>query len=582
MKPAEPHDRSRQEWLAVAVVTVIGAGLRLWPIGRLGLTHFDEGIYAIVASWSLQPRGLAAIDPMLIPYAPPGYPILGGLAYALLGRSDGAMIAVSQVAGTLTIPVVAWLARRTFGPGAGFASAVFCAFSGPHIAFSRMALTDVSFLLAWLLALGAGMRFLEKPGAWRAIVMGLAVGLAQQFKYNGWLAGGIVIASALLGIVVRSEERKPGSILKMFGWGGLAAWVAWGVVWPWYHFVEGHGGYSALLRHQQSYLGGWRDWWPNFQIQCDQAASLSGGDRLVLPGLALVCLTPWIARPPAWVVATMGMSWLRRLILILGFGFVPWGLVFAPYWLGLLMVPWLLIWPRPSVRLVGVWWVVFSVMTPFYHPYARLWLPYHAVNWLLMGGLVANGFAASVAIRSSPTISSTSLRRRRLIGLALFGLFCILAALHSTTRGRQAQPQPGLLAPSDSLYRATVQVAAILPEDVKGLRLLVRPPVTYYLAGRVALYPMAGSDQLRKGGEPGTWALVDSAILRSEAGQASGGSVRNLLDRFSNHWEIVEEIPTTLSLPTLLDIDPGAARSASPDRSSPLWLLRPRRPGVPR
>ncbi len=193
------------------------------------------------------------------------------------------MIAVSQVAGTLTIPVVAWLARRTFGPGAGFAAATFCAFSGPHIAFSRMALTDASFLLAWLLALGAGMRFLERPGVVRAILMGLAVGLAQQFKYNGWLVGGIVIASALLGIVFHREERKVGSILKTFGWGALAAVVAWLVVWPWYRFVEAHGGYSALLRHQQSYLGGWRDWWPNLSIQADQAAALSGGLRLICP-----------------------------------------------------------------------------------------------------------------------------------------------------------------------------------------------------------------------------------------------------------------------------------------------------------
>jgi dolichyl-phosphate-mannose-protein mannosyltransferase len=577
MKPPEGHDRSRIEWLAVAIVTVIGAGLRLWPIGRLGLTHFDEGIYAIVASWSLDPRGLAALDPTLIPYAPPGFPILGGLAYAILGRSDGAMIAVSQIAGTLTIPVVAWLARRTFGDGAGFAAATFCAFSGPHIAFSRMALTDASFLLFWLLAIGAGMRFLEKPGAGRAVVMGLAVGLAQQFKYNGWLAGGIVIASASLGIVVRPEERKAGPILKTFGWGGLAAVVAAVAVWPWYRFVEAHGGYSALLRHQQSYLGGWRDWWPNLLIQADQAVALSGGDRLILPGLVLVCLTPWIARPPSWVAATMGISSLRRLVLILGFGFGPWILIPAPYWLGLMLAPWLLTRPGPSVRLVGVWWLVLSVMTPLYHPYARLWLPYHAANWLLMGWLVANGFAMCKAVQLRSTILPSDLLRRRLIAIALL-LLAVLGAFVRliTAKVPHALAETDLLAPSDSLYLATVDVVRRLPDEVKELRLLVRPPVTFYLAGRVALYPMAGSDQLHKPGLRGSLVLVDSAILRSELGSASGGSGRNLLDRFANNWEIVEEFPTTLSLPTALDLDPGVARRDSLDRSSPLWLLRSR------
>src|SRR5271169_2062809 len=123
MESPKAEDRTRREWLAVAALAVIGLGLRSWPVGRLGLSHFDEGIYALVASWSLLPKGLAGIDPSLIPYAPPGYPILGGIVYVVLGRSDGAMIAVSQIAGTLTIPVVAWLGRRTFGPGAGFASA---------------------------------------------------------------------------------------------------------------------------------------------------------------------------------------------------------------------------------------------------------------------------------------------------------------------------------------------------------------------------------------------------------------------------------------------------------------------------
>ena len=581
MTPVESRNRSRLEWLAVAIVAAIGAGLRLWPIGQLGLTHFDEGIYALVASWAFQPKGLAAIDPMLIPYAPPGYPILGGLAYSVLGRSDGGMIAVSQVAGTLTIPVVAWLARRTFGPGAGFAAAVFCAFSGPHIAYSRMALTDASFLLAWLLAVGAGMRFLERPGPVRAVLMGLAVGVAQEFKYNGWLTGGIVIGSALLGVLFRPAERQAGPILKTFGWGGLASGVAWLVVWPWYRFVDAQGGYPALLRHQQSYLGGFDDWWPNFRAQADQAVALSGGDRLILGGLALCCLTPWIARPAAWVGAGAGNSprW-RRLASILC-GFAPWVFVDAPYWLGLMMTPWLLVSPRAAVRVLGVWWLLLAVVTPFYHPYARLWLPFHAANWLLLGWLIAHGYYALLAHWSAHGGLQPWSARDRLFAI-LLGCLCVIASLvhHSTTR--QARAQPDLLAPSDSLYRASVGISEKLPDQVKGLRLLVRPPLTYYLAGRVGLYPMAGSEQLSKAGDPQVWALVDSAILRSELGQPAGGSGRNLPGRLANHWEIVEEFPSTLSLPTLLDLDPAAARSANADRSCPLWLLRPRSPKAPR
>jgi dolichyl-phosphate-mannose-protein mannosyltransferase len=576
MKPDESIDRSRQEWLAIAVVTLIGACLRFWPIGRLGLTHFDEGIYALVASSMFAPSDL-------IPYAPPGYPILGWLAGWFLGPSDSSMIFVSQVAGILTIPVVGWLGRRTFGPGAGFASSIFCACSGPQIAFSRMALTDASSLLVWLLALGAGMRFLERPGFLRALVMGLVVGLAQEFKYNGWLTGAFVVGSALIGMMLRSEDRKLGSIAKIFGWGGFAAVVAWLVVWPWFAFVEANGGYSALLRHQRSYLGGFGAWWPNFLTQADQAVALSGGNRLILPSLLLACLTIAIARPRAWLVETAGDSRFRRVFFIVGFGFAPWLLISAPYWLGLVLAPWLLTRPNPSVRIVGIWWLGLTILTPFYHAYARLWLPYEAVNWLLMGWLVPNGLAMIREIRPLPTASNRELVRTRLIGLGFLGLFGVGGLVwFKTDVERKARPQTDLLAPSDSLRQACNQVALLLSDEVKGLQLLVRPPALYYLAGRVRVSRMGGSDQLRMPGYPGTWALVDSAILRSELGRGSEESSRNLLDRLANHWEVVQEIPTMLALPTLLDLDPEAARSTSSDRTCRLWLLRPRRPGAPR
>jgi dolichyl-phosphate-mannose-protein mannosyltransferase len=585
MKPDESNDRTRQEWLVVAIVTLIGASLRAWPLGRLGLTHFDEGIYALVASWSLHPRGIIALSPELISYAPPGYPILGGLAYLVLGRSDSSIILVSQLAGTLTIPVVAWLARRTFGPGAGFAAAVFCAFSGPHIAFSRMALTDASALLAWLIALGAGMRFLEQPGFLRALLMGLAVGLAQEFKYNGWLTGGIVVGTALFGIVIRPEERKLGLILKTFGWGGFAAVVAWLVVWPWYAFVEAHGGYAALLRHQQSYLGGFAAWWPNFLIQADQVVAMTD-IRTWSVAVPLACLTIWIARPPSWVAASSGRPFLGRFAIPIMFGLMPILFFIAPYWLGLMMIPWLLSWPRPSVRLVGVSWVVLTLLTPFYHPYARLGLPGQATNWLLLGWLVANGFAAFRLGLPEPGLSREGLtEHRRRLARRFFWLIlsaCIGFMVFFSTLKRHARPQPDLLAPSDSLRQACDQISVLLPDDVKALQILARRPVPYYLLGRKPVSLMAGSDQLRNPGYPGVWALVDSAILRSEIGRGSEESSRNLLDRFANHWEVVQEIPTTLALPTLLDLDPEAARSSSPDRTCRLWLLRPRRPGAPR
>ena len=582
---------ARGEWLAVAALTAIGFGLRLWPIGGLGLTHFDEGIYALVASWSLRPEGLARLDPVLISYAPPGYPILGGLAYAVLGRSDGAMIGVSQLAGTLTIPVVAWLARRSFGPGCGAAAAAFCAFSGPHIAFSRMALVDASALLAWLVALGLGMRFLERPGFGRALLMGFGVGLAQEFKYNGWLTGGIVVASAVLGVLVEPGSRRFGSLARVFGWGALAAVVAWLVVWPWYAFVERHGGYAALLRHQRNYLGGFGDWGRHLMIQERQAVALSGGPTLALLAVGFATLSLVVAPGSTWTLATAGISGRWRLAIALVSGLVAWSFLGIPSLLGLIVLPWMLGLPGhrfvdllgPSglaARLVGVCWLVLAILTPFYHPYARLWLPLQATHWLLLGWLVGSG-TPSVASRCRTWIETGPRSRRMALSRAFWCLVATLGlaiGLPWSTRGiLEADARPGLFAPSDSLYRATVAVAGRLPEGVRGLRTLVRPPVAFYLGGRIATAPMAGSDSLRFGGEPGVWALVDSAILRSEAGPGFEGSGRKFLERVAKGWEVVEEFPTTPGLPTWLDLDPDASRSTSGATPSyPLWLLRPR------
>ena len=198
------------------------------------MIHFDEGIYALAGLWSLSPRGLASIDPTVISYAPPGFPVLVGLSYLVFGVRDLAAILVSICAGTLTIPVAAWLSRRTFGPGAGGAAAAFTALSGPHIAFSRMALTDASFLLCWLTSIGMGQRFLERPNAARALFLGLAVGLSQLFKYNGWISGAIVAATAVVWLLFHPGEWRTRSMAGTWGWGLFAVIVAAIVYWPWF------------------------------------------------------------------------------------------------------------------------------------------------------------------------------------------------------------------------------------------------------------------------------------------------------------------------------------------------------------
>ena len=92
-RTSEPS-RARREWSAVALFTLIAALLRFRSFGRLGLTHLDEGVYAYSGFWAVLPGGLGGINPEVIAFSPPGFPILVGLAYAAFGVSDAAALLI--------------------------------------------------------------------------------------------------------------------------------------------------------------------------------------------------------------------------------------------------------------------------------------------------------------------------------------------------------------------------------------------------------------------------------------------------------------------------------------------------------
>jgi dolichyl-phosphate-mannose-protein mannosyltransferase len=509
----------RREWAVIGLLTLIGAGFRFRGFGQLGLTHFDEGVYAISGLWSIMPTGLTSLDPQVIAYAPAGYPVLIGVAYLVFGVVDTAAIFVSALCGVLTIPVAGWLGLRTIGPGAGAAAAGFAAFSSAHIAFSRKALTDAPFLLTWLIALALGGRFLESPRLGRALTFGLAVGLAQNVKYNGWIVGGIIILAALLGLLVDPRNRGRGAILRTFGLGALAALTAALIYFPWYVFVERHGGYADLMRHHRSYLGGTSTWLPHLWQQLAQVVALSGGTR--------------------WSAITWTMAWLASAVAVMGGGFVKparrWegirpvlgfflGLAMlaiipdAGWWMGLAWAGWLMFDRAPARRVLGTWWLVLSVMTPFYHPYARLWLPIEAAGWLVLAELVVGLGSLSKSVRLEPGLGALPLPRGIIVRGGVTALCLLVAREHWGTNPPRPFPAAVFETRTDGLRLAVSDLAHShrFPSDSGiTLRVLGRRPLMFYLAqsgvGRVGLLPDAKSLQERP--EPGgDWVIVDEAI----------------------------------------------------------------------
>ena len=96
-----------------------------------------------------------------------------------------------------------------------------------------------------------------------------------------------------------------------------------------------------------------------------------------------------------------------------------------------------------------------SVLTPFYHPYARLWLPLEAFGWLLLGG----AFVDRSIERRSRGSSGAALELEAADGpLPWFASVCwLVARVLAILLGAAAVPRATiaeLARPSDSLRQA--------------------------------------------------------------------------------------------------------------------------------
>jgi 4-amino-4-deoxy-L-arabinose transferase-like glycosyltransferase len=517
MKPS--FSIGRREWLAVSALTLIGAILRFWDVGRLGILHFDEGIYALSGLWIRSSKGLASLDPSVAFYAPPVFPTLVGMMYLILGTSDTSAVLVSLLTGVATIPFAAWVAGRSFGRGAAVAAAALLAFCGPHVAFSRMALTDATFLLIFLLALGLGSRFLERPCLVRAMLLGLVVGLAQLTKYNGFLAGLSVAFVPLLWLIDRDPTRRR-LACRALGLGLLAAAIAALCYWPWFQFVQARvpGGYPGLIRHHRGYLSPPSQWPRNAFVQWAEAITLAGRLSGWIGWGSIGWALGWIAAAWAserigWIVRSSDRMAMRARLALPAGVLVLGALPDAPWWLTLVSLPWL--WRSHSVgcQLLGAAWVVQSLLLPMYHPYARLALPLVVLGHLAAAGWLARIVDADEADETFPKVGGFP---------AWAGLVAVLLLALGMRLG-VAWPAPagGLLAPSDGLrWLGTLARNGSLPERVY---LLGRPSLLFYLtSGRpVDVVRLADARDLPSGRlaeaakrapKAKAWVIVDGAV----------------------------------------------------------------------
>ena len=203
--PSRSPLETRDLWVA-GLMVAIAAGLRFWNLQQLGLTHFDEGSYAMAGRW-LATLGAEGHPPQAA-QAPALVPVLLALLFRLFGIHDYVAVALSAGAGSLLCGLLYLAGSRWSLRSVGVVAALFLATAEYHLIYSRMALTDALFtLLFWaaLLALFEGYH----RGCWRWMLSGgILTTLCWNSKYHGWFP---LLLIGLWFLIQRRTSSGPGA-----------------------------------------------------------------------------------------------------------------------------------------------------------------------------------------------------------------------------------------------------------------------------------------------------------------------------------------------------------------------------------
>jgi len=237
------------------LLVAFAAALRFWQLDSLGLTHFDEGSYAMTGRW-LATFGREGWI-FQSGHAPGLFPVLVGVCFLLCGVQDYAAIGVSAFTGSLTVAVIYAIGRCWFGRAAGLLAALFLATAEYHLIYSRLALTDATFALLFWASVGCLFMGLQENRRTWFISGGVLTGLCWNTKYHGFFP--LLIAGAwLCGQTLYRFSRGQQPVIARELWRdfGLAAVIAGLLYLPWPLFVQFSVGYGAILQGQLAHSFG--------------------------------------------------------------------------------------------------------------------------------------------------------------------------------------------------------------------------------------------------------------------------------------------------------------------------------------
>jgi len=218
-----PEDSKRRfgmgSLLGLLVAVASAAFMRLWRLADVpaGL-HGPEAVAGLEADRILNEGWIGVHSPAgLGAPAAPYYAQAVGVG--LFENSIFGVRIIPALIGILTVAVLWFVARRHFGAGVAFASAIALAFTNLHLHFSRTGFNDVWWPLLGLLAVSSLAAALERGSVWRFIVAGLWAAAGVYFTQFHWLFMVVLAVAVLLWLIWRSPRRSSSGVMNALVYG---------------------------------------------------------------------------------------------------------------------------------------------------------------------------------------------------------------------------------------------------------------------------------------------------------------------------------------------------------------------------
>jgi mannosyltransferase len=200
----QPDQRRTREYLVLALVTLIGAALRIYRLDTdLWIDEIGSFQHAMSVSMGELFRTFSSPNQHLM------NSLLERVSVALLGERDWTIRLPAAVFGIATIPAMYWLARPIMGAWQSLAVAFLTAVSYHHIWFSQNGRGYSGYLLFSVLATGALYR-LATTARWRWVTMYVVCAVLALSSLV--IAAFVIIAHVLLVpffMLHRHREAEP-------------------------------------------------------------------------------------------------------------------------------------------------------------------------------------------------------------------------------------------------------------------------------------------------------------------------------------------------------------------------------------